>query len=520
MWTKICRNAFSSLSGTAISLAVGFFLMPFTVRRIGATGFGIWVLANSVVGYTGLLDLGLAPTLVKKSAEYLHRVDDEGRLALRRIVSTTFFLYVVLGAVLGLVIAALALLPDGAFKIPARDLNTFRLVLLVVGLQASLNLPMSVWSGIVAGLQDFHFLNGLNFLANLARASLTVALLLNGFGLLSLVIMGFAVSCFSWTSTWLWVRFRVPHLRVRLDSFSRLHVRELAHFSGAMVMWSVAGYALHSADRLILGLFTPVAAITTYEIGARTANYSRNVLHSWLSIFMPASSVLNARNDRAMLRELYARGTKYLLLSYAAVGVPLLCFGRQFVLLWMGRDFSAAAWVLMFLMIGNLYQSQNLVAHVMLPGMNRLRAFTAVMSVYPVVTAVLGALLVRKWGPVGMAAALAATIVLVESAFLPYILRLFELSMLRFLRECILPAALSCVPSLAWIWLVRAWLPATTWPRMVFDVAGSLVAYAAGFWVLGASREERRALLAKPRELFRSFIHLQTESSLMAEDHT
>jgi len=372
----------------------------------------------------------------------------------------------------------------------------------------------------VAELQDFPFLNGLNILANLVRAALTVALLLSGHGVLSLVAMGFAVSVLSWIASRRWVRKRAPQLRVKLDSFSWSHVRELGHFSGAMVIWSVAGYALHNADRLILGCLSPVAAITTYEIGARTANYSRSVLHSWLAIFMPASSAMNARDDRTLLRELYARGTKYLLLSYAAVAIPLLCFGHQFVLLWMGRDFAVAAWILIFLVVGNLYQTQNLVAHVMLPGMNRLRGFTVVMSIYSVLTVLLGVLFVWKWGPVGMAAALAATILLVETAFLPYILRLFELSLRGYLRRCVWPAVVSSLPALAWIWLVRACLPATTWPRMVFDVVGSLAAFAAGFWVLGTCSQERKALIAKPRELLLSFSRFVADSPSIAADRT
>ena len=74
---RVFRNTVSNLAGTAVTLAIGFFLMPFTVRRLGVAGYGIWVLVNSLVSYTGLLGLGLSPTLAKKSAEYLATRDSK-----------------------------------------------------------------------------------------------------------------------------------------------------------------------------------------------------------------------------------------------------------------------------------------------------------------------------------------------------------------------------------------------------------------------------------------------------------
>lgn len=518
MWARIPRNAISNFTGTAVSLATGFFIMPFTVHHIGATAFGIWMLVNSVVGYMGLLDLGLSPTLVKKSAEYMERMDSEGCLALNEIVSTVFIVYVILGVLLGLTVASFALLRESIFKVPLQDLPTFRLVLIIVGAQAALSFPMSVWNGLTAGLQDFHFINGLNISSNLMRAVVTIVLLRSGHGLIALVLMGFGVAVLSWSITWIWIRRRIPQLRVRAAGFTRKRMRELVHFSGAMLIWSIAGYAVHQADRVMLGIFLPVAAITPYEVGARLSTYSRSVLHSWLSIFMPAASALSAANDHERMRQLYIRGTKYLMASYGAVAIALLGFGRPFVSLWMGRDYTEATWIMTFLVVGNFYQSQNVVAHVMLPAMNRLRVFTTIMCIYPVVTVLLGILFVHRWGAVGMAAALAATMVLIESGFVFYIVRVFELTLPKFLQLCILPMVLSSVLALGWIGVVRLWFEPTTWIHIIFDVGGCLAVYAAGFWFLGTSPRERKSLRGKIGHLWQSFVKVGSKPMLVAED--
>jgi Na+-driven multidrug efflux pump len=46
-------------------MAVGFFLSPFILHRLGNIAFGVWTLAVSVVGYMSLLDLGMQNSVLR-----------------------------------------------------------------------------------------------------------------------------------------------------------------------------------------------------------------------------------------------------------------------------------------------------------------------------------------------------------------------------------------------------------------------------------------------------------------------
>src|SRR5689334_15108498 len=101
---KIFRNVLTSLLSLTTNVVVGLVLMPFVVRHIGLTDFGIWVLVNTLVGYMGLLDIGLAPALIRKSAQLIARGDDE---ELSRTVSTFFLIYLAIAAVVVIALAVL-----------------------------------------------------------------------------------------------------------------------------------------------------------------------------------------------------------------------------------------------------------------------------------------------------------------------------------------------------------------------------------------------------------------------------
>jgi O-antigen/teichoic acid export membrane protein len=61
----VARSVLSNWLATVATLGVGFFLAPFIVHRLGNVAYGVWVLAISSINYLGILDLGMASSVVR-----------------------------------------------------------------------------------------------------------------------------------------------------------------------------------------------------------------------------------------------------------------------------------------------------------------------------------------------------------------------------------------------------------------------------------------------------------------------
>lgn len=218
MWPKLVRNALSNVGGTVIGLVVGFVTMPLVVHHLGATEFGLWVLATSLVGYLSVLDLGLSPTLVNAAAALLARDDQAARERLNETASTIFTTYAVLGVLGGAALVGVGTMAGALFQVAPDDLATFRAVLFVVGLQTAMNLPMSVWNGLLSGLQAFHLTNAIGVALTLVRGALTVTLVFAGYGVVAIVGASFVATLGAWAVAWWCVHRRIPGLRVGFGS--------------------------------------------------------------------------------------------------------------------------------------------------------------------------------------------------------------------------------------------------------------------------------------------------------------
>ncbi len=80
----------ANYAGQFVILIVWFLLTPFILDRIGATQYGLWVLAASFLAYGRLFDLGINDAVTKYTAE--HRARDDDELA-SSLVATALWLY-------------------------------------------------------------------------------------------------------------------------------------------------------------------------------------------------------------------------------------------------------------------------------------------------------------------------------------------------------------------------------------------------------------------------------------------
>ena len=83
----------------AISALSGFLIVPLTINYVSSSKYGIWLTINSIVGWFGILDLGLSNGFRNKFTECLAKKDYESgkgylssTIAMNLIVMSLFFI--------------------------------------------------------------------------------------------------------------------------------------------------------------------------------------------------------------------------------------------------------------------------------------------------------------------------------------------------------------------------------------------------------------------------------------------
>lgn len=480
---RVSRNGSFAIINSAAGLISGILLIPVMLRELGSSTYGLFALSMAIAAYAGLLDFGINATLTKEVAAQRALGDRDGSGPISMIASTAFFGYLPIGLIGAAALMLLALPGVNVFGFPAGDAALFRQIALVLAVQTGLSLPLSVWNSVLSGLQDYHVIYSVSAATTIGRLVVALALLNAGMGVVGLVVVGFLAACAAWLGNYAIARRRLPGLRIRPSRFDRREARRLVKFSGSMLVWSLAGFSLHNGDRIILGFNEQLSGIAQYDIGARLSLYSRGIVQGWLDTLLPHASELHVSSGHDSLRTSFLRGTQSLLAAYGLVAVCLLVDGARFLQWWIGPQYGAAATVLSLLVVANLFQTQNLVGHVMLVGMGRIRVFTVVMACYSPAVFLLGWFGSVHYGVRGMAGAILVTVVLLEGIFMRYVLREFSVSFREFFRLCQVPVVGGIVGGVALGGLILGTTSSAGLPFVVLGSLATAVGYGVGYAV-------------------------------------
>jgi len=477
---QIFRNVGSSWVSLATNVAVGIFLSPFILHRLGDTAFGIWVLIFSVTGYYGLFDLGIRTSVIRYVSKYTATKEMD---LLARHVNTSLATYLGIGTLSMTVTIVLSSFVDQLFKIPPEMHGQARLLLLLVGASVSLGFPLGVFGGILEGLQRYYLLSWTAIVMTLSRAALIVFFLSRGYGLITIALITIALPVISSLFRMMMVAHFLP-LPYGPKYLDREAFRHMAHFGGTSMIIIVAAQLRMQTDAMIIGRMLSAAAITYFAIGSRIMAYAFQVVATLAQVFVPMSSQSEAVGDMDRVRKIYIAGNRACALTTFPIIATVLILGKSLIEVWVGRKYVPLSFpVLLTLAIPMTVLLSQAASGRILIGMGRHKRFATVSLIEGISNVLLSIVLVRLFvfvgwpGIVGDAFGTAIPMACTMLFFMPYEMRKqLGVPIRTFVREAYTLPLLLILPFAAVLLLMRTWFHAHHLGQLLLQVgAGGLV---------------------------------------------
>src|SRR5258708_7076716 len=172
-------------------MAVGFFLSPLILHRLGNIAFGVWVLAISVVAYLGLLDLGMQSSVLRFVSKGHTRGDHEGA---SEAISAALWVRLQISVLALLLSAGLAVVFPHVFKVPADLANDARKAIFLIGLTTALTMSMGVVGGVLSALNRYDLQKYVSLFQTVLRVVGVVFVLRAGYGIVAIALVELVVS--------------------------------------------------------------------------------------------------------------------------------------------------------------------------------------------------------------------------------------------------------------------------------------------------------------------------------------
>jgi O-antigen/teichoic acid export membrane protein len=493
------RNILSNWGMFLFSAGVGFFLSPFVVHRLGDTAYGIWALLGSLVGYLGLLDLGVRGAVTRYIASSHSRGD---HVEATRIASSALTVFTAAGALAISASVALAILVTRVFNVPPELAGVARVVLILGGINVAVSIISGVFGGVVIGLQRFDFSNGIDFGVEAIRAAAIVVALELNLGLVALASIQLVMSACRGLANYILSRRLYPELTVNFTECRRRQLYTIFAFSSSILILQASGVLILSSDSLVIGASLPVGMITFFAIAAGLVEYARAPVSGISQTLTPWISALEGGDEGDQLQRVLLAAARVSTLVVLPIVLTFIVRGHTFIGLWMGQEYAKPSghvlWILS-IALGFAAARQAVVSTMM--GISKHHGLVIAFVVEALCNLGLSLLLVRQYGIVGVAWGTTVPRVIVSVAFTPwYVRRILGTRIKTFFLEVWVRPGVGMVLFVMAEYLIDRWWHPTNLGVFFLQVAMALPLAAAGAWALSLTRTERTRLLAYFRQ--------------------
>lgn len=433
---QLMRNFATGYLSVVVSVVSGLVVVPVTLRALGETRYGLYVLMMSIGLLLGIFDAGVGTATVQQAARAAAQ-GDHVRQADIFATSRRFFAVTGLLAVVGTL--ALAPFVDTIFNVEPADVVTARVAIVVVGLTTAVTFLVSVpyCAVFAAGRSDR--LTSLLVLMSLGTAGAQIAVAVAGGGVVGVLVavgLGAVASLVALTV----LARRLGVLERHGGTARRAVLRELLVLGWRNLAIGLGGAIAYRYDAAVIGAVLPLNNVAPYALSLNTANFTRTISTAGTNLLIPSYAHSDALEDRERQFRLFSWAV---LVSMAITGPAVICFaafGPDLLRIWLG-SVPVQTWeVMVALNLMMLLQLPGHQAGIMLAGIAKTKLLARIAIPVALVNLGLSIAFTARFGPIGPVLGSMPQALLLEFVALPvYCCRTLAIPYSRYVKDSLLP---------------------------------------------------------------------------------
>lgn len=484
--------------GQGANLAVMFFLSPLVVHSFGNTVYGIWSLLTVIVGYLGILDMGIRASTGRYVNYYLSRNEHH---AIKETIKTSLTFYTFLGLTFIIIGVSFSFYFTDVFpQTPSEYEKLLHIALPLLAVNIWLTATSAIFSSIVAAHERFDRIQAVNLTALTIRAAGTLIVVNNNYGIVGLSITVVLASLTGCILNYISARNLYSTLEILPLRISGGRLRELLTFGIASFLSSVAYTLINETDIVLTGVLIGIDEVTLYTIGGMLILYSWGFVEQIGFTGFPSLQRAAARHEMGEVRFHMLRQIRTGIFFALPVYISFVAFGEAFIRLWMGPGYKQSSQILWILSIARLIALFSIAMGPCLTALGMPRYNVYIMLAEALINLVTSILFVTIFGLglKGIALGTLVAVILVRMILQPLVtLHKIQLPVSQYLRSILFPGIAALALILIFGISISSSLQIASWTVFVFSVAGLLIISTAIGLPLMTTTEERQVILKK-----------------------
>lgn len=497
---QLKAGAFLSYVSIGLNNVVGLLYIPFMLRMMGQTEYGLYSLVASVISYLTVLDLGFGNAIIRYTAKF--RAEGKQREQYE-MFGMFLLLYSCVGIIALLIGGMLYCNVDRLFDrtMTVEELEKVRIMMVLMCVNLAFTFPMSIFGSIITAYENFVFQKLVNIARIILNPLVMIVMLMMGYRAIGMVVV---TTLFNVATLLIncWYCFHKIGIKIYWGKFKWGFLKEISIYSFWIFLNALMDRIYWSTGQFVLGIYKGSAAIAVYAVAIQLQAIYMTFSTAISGVFLPKVTAMVAKgSSEREVSDLFIRTGRIQYIVMAFILTGFILFGRDFVRLWAGNDYEEAYSIaLLFFVPLTVPLIQNL-GITILQARNQMKFRSLLYIIVALLSLGFSFPLAKKYGGIGCAWSTALALVLGHIVVMNiYYCKVIHIEIVRFWKE---------IGKMSWVPLLCGGVTAyvltffelnTIW-RLVTAIIMFSAIYLPLFWFGSMNRYERDLLFVPIRKL-------------------
>ena len=471
-----------------VTILTGILYTPVMLRLLGQNEYGIYQLANSLVTYLSLLNLGLNGSYIKFYMREKVKGDQEGVARVNGMFLMLFSAISLLAIFVGMILVANVRFVGNSYSEEEFQLIRYLMIFMIINM--ALSFPNALFISYMSACEDFVFQRIIGLITNILIPVVNIPLLYFGYGSRGMVTFATLLAILKFAVN-VWHCFARLEIRFCFHGFQKDLLKELAGFTFFIFLSDLVDQLNQNVDKFLLSRILGAVSVAIYSVAYSIKTYFTQISWAIPEVYIPQVNEMAEQKDNEGINGVFTETGRMSNVVLAPIIIGFLIFGRKFIYLWAGEEYAQSYYVTAILLVSGYIPAIQSIGVNIQNAMNMHRMRSIVYFFVAIGNVLLSIHLIPRYGAAGTAAGTLIAILLGNGLFMNiYYQKKIGLNIIEFWKQIghmfipMLPAVICGI-------ILNKILPQQNWLVLFMQLLIFVLVYGVFMWLFGLNEIEK-----------------------------
>ena len=334
---QIKTGIFLSYINFFITTVVGLVYIPFLIRMLSDSEYGLYLLMYSFMSIISVLDMGMTGTITRYYAKYENTKHQEDVLSIsKKIYDGISLLIIMAGIILYFVFSFVY-----RKTLSSEEFFEARIILVIILFNAVVLIRSNIYIALIQAKEKFTFQRSILLLRTLLIPILGVCFVILWKKAICVFISHIVCNLLFWACYRHYVTKNLC-ITITVNSWDSKFAKEMLIFSSFLFLNTIVDELYWSTDSMILGAISGASAVTIYGTANTLVTQFRGFSSVIHGIFLPRITKLSSTENSEEINKLFFKVSRIQFFIVLLIYSGYVTFGKEFVILWAGPAYVEA----------------------------------------------------------------------------------------------------------------------------------------------------------------------------------